>query len=92
MNAQADTRIDTLAETLVIHAIMTIINISTEEETRDVTDQQLQKAKSAIKATAKEVSEKLLAETEEGRWVAPEPFADAVLDLAWIAKGVMLEQ
>ena len=32
MNAQTDTRIDTLAETLVIHAIMTIINISTEED------------------------------------------------------------
>lgn len=92
MNAQTDTRIDTLAETLVIHAIMIIINISTEEETRNTSDQQLQKAKSAIKTAAKEVSEKLLADVEEGRWVAPEPLAEAVLDLAWIAKGVMLEK
>ncbi len=90
MNAQA--KIETLAENLIIHAIMIIINISTEEETRNTSDQQLQKAKSAIKTAAKEASERLLAETEKGRWVAPAAFADAALILAKKAKNAMLEK
>ena len=90
MNAQ--TKIETLAENLIIHAIMIIINISTEEETRNTSDQQLQKAKSAIKEAAKDASERLLADVEEGRWVAPAAFAEAALDLTKKAKNAMLEK